>query len=164
MKKKIVITLREQIKIDNLVSYKWRNDPKVWKNTLGINKYLKFKKITYQDELQWFKKTKKDKGRKNLSILADGKKLIGYIYFTNIKKSYAQFHIVIGNKNFWNKGLGYRATILSLNFARYNYDLKNIYLFVKKNNIPALKIYKKIGFRLININKNHLIKMNFKIK
>ena len=162
-KKKKIIILREQTKNDARISYKWRNDNKVWNKTIGGGKFIKDKHINIKDEIIWFNKVKKNKSRKNLSILVDANKLIGYIYFTNIEKRKAQFHIVIGNKLFWNKGYGYRATILSLYFAKINYNLKNFYLYVRKDNIPAKKIYNKIGFKVSNVYKNDILKMEYKL-
>tara|TARA_A100001011_G_C13992729_1_gene707956 strand:+ start:197 stop:679 length:483 start_codon:yes stop_codon:yes gene_type:complete len=157
------VYLKSQRIEDLKISYKWRNEKTIWSKTLGAGKFQK-KKITLKDEIQWFKKIKRRKNRKNLSIFLENNKLIGNIYFTDIVNKKAQFHIVIGNKNYWNKGIGYKATKLSLMYANVNFDIKKFYLFVKKTNKYAIMIYKKIGFKIIKSNPNKIIEMNFKLK
>ena len=119
-------------------------------------------KVTLKDEQEWFKKIKK-KNRKNLSILTENNILIGNISFTNIKNESAGFHIVIGNRLYWNKGYGYKATLLSLYFAKVNFDINKFYLHVKKNNKYAIAIYKKIGFKFVKSNKKQIFKMKYSI-
>ena len=88
------IYLKSQHISDLRTSYKWRNDSSIWSKTVGEGKF-KLKKI--KDEIEWFK------NRKNISIFLENNKLVGNIYY--IKNKTAQFQIVIGNKNYWNKGI-----------------------------------------------------------
>ena len=155
------IYLKSQKIIDLKTSYKWRNDKSIWTKTVGEGKF-KSKKTSHKDEIEWFNKNKKKKDRKNLSIFLQNNKLIGNIYFTNILNRRAEFQIVIGDKNYWNKSLGYKSTKLSLTFANVNFNINEFYLFVKKDNIFAIKIYKKIGFRIIKSNLKEIIKMSYK--
>jgi|TARA_B110000027_G_C16110081_1_gene297305 RimJ/RimL family protein N-acetyltransferase len=155
------IYLKSQKIIDLKTSYKWRNDKSIWTKTVGEGKF-KSKKISHKDEIEWFNRIKKKKDRKNLSIFLQNNKLIGNIYFTNILNRRAEFQIVIGDKKYWNKGLGYKSTKLSLTFANVNFNINEFYLFVKKDNIFAIKIYKKIGFRIIKSNLKEIIKMSYK--
>ena len=87
------------------------------------------------------------KNRLNLAICLE-EKYIGNIYFTNIKKSFAEFHIFIGENSLWGKGIGSKSMILSLDFLRINLDIKKIYLKVKKENTSVIKLYKKCGFKV----------------
>jgi RimJ/RimL family protein N-acetyltransferase len=73
---------------------------------------------------------------------------VGNIYFTHMTKLTAQFHIFIGENSLWNKGIGTKSTLLSINFLKVNYNLKKIYLKVKINNTSAIKVYKKCGFKI----------------
>ena len=155
------IYLKSQHISDLRTSYKWRNDSSIWSKTVGEGKF-KLKKITLKDEIEWFKKITKKKNRKNISIFLENNKLVGNIYFTNIKNKTAQFQIVIGNKNYWNKGIGYRSTKLSLTFANVNYDINKFYLFVKKTNKYAILIYKKIGFKISQSVSSDVLKMHYK--
>ena len=155
------IYLKSQKIIDLKTSYKWRNDKSIWTKTVGEGKF-KSKKTSHKDEIEWFNRIKKKKDRNNLSIFLQNNKLIGNIYFTNILNRKAEFQIVIGDKNYWNKSLGYKSTKLSLTFANVNFNINEFYLFVKKDNIFAIKIYKKIGFRIIKSNLKEIIKMSYK--
>ena len=157
MKIKKLIYLKLQTIEDLKISYKWRNDKKIWKETLGGGKFKKTR-VTFKDELEWFKRVQFN-NRINLSIFVEPDKLIGNIYFSSIKKNEGVFHIVIGNKSFWNKGFGFKATIMSIYYAKINLNIKKLYLQVKQSNTAAIKIYKKIGFKFIRSNKKSEKKM-----
>ena len=88
--------------------------------------------------------------------------MIGNIYFTNILNKKAEFHIVIGNKNYWNRGLGYKSTKLSLAYASVNFNINKFYLFVKKNNKYATLLYKKIGFKIVKYDSKEIIRQNIR--
>lgn len=154
--------LRCQKLIDTKTSFKWRNDNLIWKHTVGKGKFKSIK-VKLKDEIEWYTKIKKQKNRKNLSILLNNDKLVGYIYFTDIVSNRAEFQIVIGARRYWNKGLGYKATKLSLLYAYLNYGIKFFHLYVKKNNINAIKLYKKIGFRRVISSSNHIYKMKYNL-
>jgi len=140
--KLIFVRKLKQTDLKKLV--KFRNKKIIWKLTGGggFNK-----KVTINDEIAWFKKVNKKKDRLNLAICLN-EKYIGNIYFTDITKSSAQFHIFIGENSLWGKGIGSKSMILSLNFLRTNLDIKKIYLKVKKENTSAIKLYEKCGFKI----------------
>jgi len=156
------IYLKPQQILDIRTSYKWRNKKSIWAKTVGEGNF-KLRKVTLKDEVEWFKKIKKNKNRKNLSIFLENNKLIGNIYFTNILNKKAEFHIVIGNKNYWNRGLGYKSTKLSLTYASVNFNINKFYLFVKKNNKYATLLYKKIRFKIVKYDSKEIIKMAYKL-
>lgn len=126
---------------DAYTSVKWRNDPDVFKYT--GNTYQN--EITIESELNWIRKviTKDDEYR--CAIVADGT-YVGNIYLTNIGKDSAKYHIFIGDKNFWGKGVAYKASLLILEHGFENLRLKSITLRVNKENISAYHLYKKLGF------------------
>ena len=157
------IYIKSQKISDLKTSYKWRNHKSIWSKTVGEGKF-KLKKITLKDEIEWFKKIKKKNDRKNLSIFLESDKLIGNIYFTDIKNNRAEFHIVIGDKNYWNKGIGLKSTKLSLTYAYVNFNINKFYLFVKKNNKYAISIYKKIGFKMVQYASKNILKMTYIIR
>ncbi len=57
--------------------------------------------------------------------------------------------LTIGNKSYWGKGIGYEATKLIVEYAFNQLGLQVIYLTTSKYNQRAIKLYKKIGFKLI---------------
>jgi RimJ/RimL family protein N-acetyltransferase len=58
----------------------------------------------------------------------------------------AEFGIFLGEKEFWNKGLGREATKLVLKHGFENLNLNRIYLFVFSTNPRAVKAYEAAGF------------------
>ena len=71
---------------------------------------------------------------------------MGNVQLTDVTDSEAQFHIFIGEKTFWGKGVATQATYQILNFAKEILKLTEVYLFVKKCNESAIKVYKKNSF------------------
>jgi len=58
----------------------------------------------------------------------------------------AEFGIMIGEKEFWNKGYGTRATRLMLQHGFENLNLNRIYLEVFSTNPRAMQAYTAAGF------------------
>ena len=81
---------------------------------------------------------------------------IGNVQLTDIIDNKAQFHIFIGEKGFWNKGIGTEATLLMIKYGFENLKLHKIYLLVNKSNVPAIKSYEKCGFRICGIIDNKI--------
>jgi len=75
--------------------------------------------------------------------------LIGNVGFPKIDyiNRIAEFGIFIGNKDYWGKGYGVEAAQLILDFGFNILNLNNIYLKVYSYNQPAIKCYKKAGFK-----------------
>ncbi len=71
---------------------------------------------------------------------------IGNIQLTGINEYEAEFHIFIGEKNYWNKGFGAEATSLLIDYAFNKLKLQCVYLFVNKEHQAAIQLYKKTGF------------------
>ncbi|SKC69450.1 GNAT family N-acetyltransferase [Maledivibacter halophilus] len=63
----------------------------------------------------------------------------------------AELGIFIGNKEYWNRGLGQEAIELILNFGFNIINLNNIMLRVRGFNKRAIKCYEKCGFKVIGI-------------
>lgn len=58
----------------------------------------------------------------------------------------AEFGIVIGEKDYWNKGFGKQATGLTLQHGFENLNLNRIFLEVFETNPRAMKTYENAGF------------------
>jgi RimJ/RimL family protein N-acetyltransferase len=58
----------------------------------------------------------------------------------------AEFGIVIGEKDYWNRGYGTKATKLTLRHGFENLNLNRIYLEVFETNPRAMKAYESAGF------------------
>lgn len=142
------VYIRPLCEVDALQSCHWRNDPDVWTYTGSRPNLL----ITEEIELEWIRKTLKDLTSKRFAIcITATNEYIGNVQLTNIENDSAQFHIFIGNKSFWGKGIATAATKLILKFALNQLHLKKCYLEVDRRNQPAIKSYEKNGFKVISI-------------
>ncbi len=56
--------------------------------------------------------------------------------------------LLIGDKNYWGKGVGYEACHLALSYAFQTLNIRKVILAVYNNNPAALGLYKKLGFQL----------------
>ncbi|EEF88221.1 GNAT family N-acetyltransferase [Bacteroides cellulosilyticus] len=127
---------------DAYTSVKWRNDPEVFKYT--GNTYNR--EITIQDELLWVKKVIQDEDGYRCAILADNQ-YVGNIYLTNICNDSAVYHIFLGERSVWGKGVAKQASRLILRYAFDSLDLNLVELRVKMKNERAIELYKRIGFQ-----------------
>lgn len=132
---------------DAYISVKWRNDPIVFKYTGNIYDH----KITLESELSWIKKVTKAKDEYRCAILVDGK-YVGNIYLTNIHSGVGTYHIFLGEKDYWGKGVAKRASILLLQYAFDFLNLNLVELHVRIINERAIKLYKHLGFHEISRN------------
>ena len=139
---------------DASVSWKWRNDPEVWCFT-GSRPDIE---ITHEIELDWIKKVLKEETSKRFAILVD-ETYVGNIQLTDIHEKSAEYHIFIGEKSYWRKGISTIATYEILHYAKEELRLQNIYLSVREDNIHAVKSYIKSSFTKIS-EENGWIKMN----
>lgn len=137
------VLLRELQEKDAEISWKWRNDPEVWKLTgRKWNNY-----VTHEIEKEWIRKVKDENDSIRFAICVDEEnEYVGNVQLTNIEGGTAVFHIFIGNKNFWGKGIGKEDTKLLIEHAKSLKELKKISLLVKVDNKAAFKIYENIGF------------------
>lgn len=60
----------------------------------------------------------------------------------------AVFGIIIGDKNYRNKGLGLEVVKVMLNYGFSILNFHRIYLEVNADNTPAIKCYEKAGFKI----------------
>lgn len=135
------VLIRPLVKEDALTSYQWRNDPEIWKYT-GSRPDIT---ITKEIESEWIEKVLQDDTSKRFAIVCN-EEYIGNVQLTNIDKYSAEFHIFIGKKEFWGKGISQLATYQILYFAKEVLKLKEVYLSVKSENIAAVKSYQKNNF------------------
>ncbi|WP_313004344.1 GNAT family N-acetyltransferase [Chryseobacterium gleum] len=151
------VLIRPLQKEDALISYQWRNDPEVWKFT-GSRPDIE---ITKEIESEWIVKVLQDEKSKRFAILCDNE-YIGNVHLNNIENNTAEFHIFIGNKDFWGKGISQLATYQILYYAKEVLKLSEIYLYVKPENIAAVESYKRNNFVVIEENPDN-VKMSLQL-
>ena len=93
-------------------------------------------------------------------IVNDTNELIGNCGFHNIDhlNQTAETGIFIGNRKFWDKGYGTEALSLLLDYGFKALNLHNIFLSVYSFNERAKKSYEKIGFKIIGIKREALLR------
>ena len=67
--------------------------------------------------------------------------------FHDSKSNLSELGILIGNKNYWGKGIGREACNLVMDYGFRKLNLRKIFLAVFENNITAIKLYESLGFR-----------------
>ena len=132
---------------DALTSYKWRNDTTIWKLTGRKPDRL----ITPEIETEWIKQALSRNDEVRFAIcITDTDEYIGNVQLTNIKDNKAEFHIFIGEKKYWGFGIGTKATSEMIKIGFQKLSLNEIYLFVNKKNVAAIKSYLNCGFLIDN--------------
>ena len=151
------IYIRPLVLEDAGTSYLWRNDADIWKYTgFRPDRY-----ISPEMEEEWLKSKLSNANEKRFAICHTAShQYIGNIQLLDITDENAWYHIFIGEKKFWGKGISGKATKLLLTYAFSELNLKNVLLEVNPLNIPACSVYKKVGFVPFGTNeKNGFIKM-----
>jgi len=144
-------TLRVLSKRDLEKSLTWLKDP-------SINMFLShsFDDYTREQEIKWFEFIKNSNNDVVFAIEDKNTNLyIGNCALHKIdwENETCEMGIVIGEKDYWNRGYGSDAVRSILNFAFFVLNLKDIKLEVYKYNRRAINVYKKNGFKLIKTEK-----------
>jgi RimJ/RimL family protein N-acetyltransferase len=124
----------------------WLNDPEV---RAGISRFLP---IGSAEEEHWFEGLQQEPAyQRPLAIdVREGDRWIhigscGFFNF-NLQARNAELGILIGNKDFWGRGLGTETMCVLLEYAFQTLNLHRVYLRVYQSNTRAGHIYRKLGF------------------
>ncbi len=132
--------LREE---DALVSYRWRNNPAIWKLTGNKPNAI----VTPEIETNWIREVLNKTDQRRFAICVEGSdEYIGNAQLTGIDRGTAEFHIFIGEEKYWGQGIGTKATKFVVEIGFKLLGLREIYLFVNKKNVAAVKAYLNCGF------------------
>lgn len=150
------VTIRPLREDDAYTSVKWRNDPEVFKYTGNTYDH----EIFLETELEWIRRVVANSNEYRCAIEVDGV-YVGNIYLTDIENGSAEYHIFIGDKNYWGKGVAFNASRLIIEYGFFELGLQKIKLSVRTLNVKALNLYRKLGFSVIN-SANDWINMELK--
>jgi len=130
----------------------WLNDLEL---TVNLSFYSKMTNINNGKML--LEKLSKEHNYSIIDLETD--EMIGNCGFGNMDhlNQCADIVIVIGNKLFWNKGYGSEALTLLLDYGFKALNLHSVKLEVYSFNKRAIKLYKKVGFKIIG-NKRESLK------
>lgn len=120
-----------------------------WLSDTEVNQFTTMTSITLSEEKKWIRSLAKNKDQVVLAIDTSEGIHIGSIGFHEIrrKNKNATLGILIGDKNYWNKGYGMEAMKLILDYGFQKLDLHRIELYVFSFNKRAIHVYEKLGFR-----------------
>jgi RimJ/RimL family protein N-acetyltransferase len=141
--KKVRIRAIEKTDIDEIM--KWINDPEVKNNLL-----LRYPISRFQEE-KWIERALEENDQNNKTFAIETKDCIylGGIGLHGIdwENRKAEVGIVIGKKEYWNKGYGTDAMMTILDFAFNQMNLHRVFLRVFEFNARGIKSYEKCGFK-----------------
>lgn len=142
------IYLRELSLDDVSLEYcRWLNDPEV-------NKYLETRSCTMEELKKYVQKQIDDPDSLLLGVFdKENKKHIGNIKLEPIdwQRKKAGFGILIGNKQYWAKGIGTEVAKLTIRLAFHSLGLNELELGVIPENKRARKVFEKVGFKVADI-------------
>jgi diamine N-acetyltransferase len=141
------IRLRSIEREDIPTFLRWFNDPEVRRYLLMFEPMSKVK------EERWFEAQQNRTNDYLFGIevpVDDDWQHIGNVglHRVNWVSSHCTFGIVIGEREFWGKGYGTKATRAALHFAFHTLNLHRVELEVFDFNPRAMRAYEKAGFRL----------------
>lgn len=136
---------------DAYTSVNWRNDPAIWEFTGSKPD----REITIEDETAWIQKVIADKKDRRFAILAD-EDYVGNIYLTGIEDGRAEYHIFIGERSYWGKGVAALASRAIIDYAKNKLKLNEIALSVNENNKSAINLYKRLGFKATGLSEGFI--------
>lgn len=137
------------IEIEDLsMLHKWRNDADIF-NHLGGG----FIPTSKYEMSQWMANfSKRDLNNFRFIIEYDGQS-VGFISLTNVSYLHRNgvLGIYIGESKFKNKGIASSALKLLHEFSTKNLNLLKVKLNVNHNNIDALRLYEKNGYKKVGL-------------
>jgi len=144
---KLIKLKQEHIKL----LFKWHNLKSVIKNS------LKRKKIKYIEHKKWF--SKQIKSKNIIRIIYYKKLAIGVIRLEKKNYNYFISYLIIPSHR--KRGFALSSLKLFLNRIKFKKSIKIVAL-VRKNNLPSIKIFKKLNFTLI-LNKSNILTFQYKL-
>jgi len=128
---------------DARISYRWRNDPEIWKNTGSAPDRF----VTEEMETEWLRKTLVDNSIRRYAIcLRADDRYIGNVYLSDMANGSAEEQIFIGDSAFWGHGIGTAARAALCKIASTELGLTRIESRIRTRNIASIKSVLKLGF------------------
>lgn len=130
-----------------------------WMNDSEVNQYLESRFTTHTlDSLKNFVSSMNSSENNILFAIIDKEsdKHIGNIKLGGIHPvhKYADIGLVIGDKNYWGRGIATNAISLVCKYAFDELNLRKVFAGVYENNIGSIKAFKKCGFKKAYIKKD----------
>lgn len=125
---------------------KWWRDKELTDLTSGDHTPMADEEIKKQ-----IREMANDKSAHHWMICVDGK-IVGHINLNRIDNKKAEMQIVIGEKEYWGKGIGEQAGTQVIQEAK-NLSFNKIYIEVRPENSRAISLYENLGFQNLGLKK-----------
>ena len=130
-----------------------------WVNDTSLaSKLLRVLPVTQTDHEKWYQDIVQDPSKMVFAIktLSDEEHIgnTGLYHIDWIHRR-AEFWILIGEREYWKKGIGAEVVTLIQKFVFNNLNLNKLYLNVGKDNNEAIGLYKKLDFVEEGVLKEH---------
>ena len=124
----------------------WHNDPEIWSMVMGNRFY-----VSSEYEKQWIEKKIFSANDEFTFAICykENDEFIGIVTLDNIDyiKRSAKFGKMIGEKEYWGKGIATEAVMLMLNYAFNELGLKRVQAAQLVTNKASIKVNLKCGFK-----------------
>jgi len=143
------ISLRPATVSDCKLLWEWRNDPETRRNSFNTGY------IPFNEHEKWFTSALKDQNKRLMMI--EEEEIIGVVRFdlSPTEKS-AEVNINL-NPLKRGKGIGSKALVTSCEYAFDNLGLETLIANIKDSNVASIKAFSKIGFSVLEINKDYIV-------
>jgi len=139
------VRLRGKSLADAAVDYAWKTDAELSQLDAASQLRISFQQylLDYASELHHPSPTRKQFAVETL----DGKHIGNCTYYSiDTAKGETELGIMIGDRNYWDKGYGTNSVTILVNYIFQHTKLKRIYLRTLVSNIRAQKCFAKCGF------------------
>jgi ribosomal-protein-alanine N-acetyltransferase len=139
------------------MSMKFATDQYVnWLNDEEVIRYLEVREPYNLEKLQAYLASFSFPNILFWAITLKNGKHIGNIKIDpiNAYHNYAEYGILMGEKSEWGKGYAFEASHAVIDFC-FNKGIRKMNLGVVANNVPAVNLYKKLGFDIEGRYKSH---------
>ncbi len=121
---------------------RWRNDP-------AVNRYLRPAYRTLPEVEDWYERYFGSEGNRLFAVLADGT-LVGYCTIEAIERenNKCELGIVIGEKEYWRRGVGTSVIRRLLRMAFAELGMHRVEAVVHGDNVASATCFSRLGFRL----------------
>ena len=130
---------------DYKTTIKWHNDNEIW-NMVGGTKYF----VSMEYEKKWIEDAIWNKDQIKLGIcVKENNELIGFcsLIKMDLANGSAEISIMIGDNQYWGKGLGSEAILLLSDFAFSERGFNRIWALILENNIASRRMFEKCGYK-----------------
>jgi RimJ/RimL family protein N-acetyltransferase len=130
-----------------------------WVNDMEIGQFMLFSATVFDLDREREALQKLMKETASFAIVEnDTNKAVGNSGLFGISEihRHAEFGCFIGDKTYWNQGIGAEATSLTLDYGFNVLNLKNIFLHVVDYNQRAIRCYEKVGFKYVGKHRKYI--------